>query len=47
MIRDGIKVTVSETARVNLQLPVGGRTEDVTVVGEARSSRRRTPRWAS
>jgi hypothetical protein len=35
MIRDGIKVTVSETARVNLQLPVGGRTEDVTVVGEA------------
>jgi outer membrane receptor protein involved in Fe transport len=34
-IRDGIKVTVSETARVNLQLSVGGRSEDITVVGEA------------
>jgi hypothetical protein len=33
--RDGVKVTVSETARVNVQLSVGGRTEDVTVVGEA------------
>src|SRR5262245_21128437 len=30
LIRDGIKVTVSETARVNMQLPVGGRAEDVT-----------------
>src|SRR5262245_7009758 len=35
LIHDGIKVTVSETARVNMQLPVGGRAEDVTVVGES------------
>lgn len=35
LTRDGVKVTVSETARVNLVLQVGGRTEDVTVVGEA------------
>jgi len=33
--RDGVKVSVSETARVNLQLPVGDRAEEVTVVGEA------------
>jgi outer membrane receptor protein involved in Fe transport len=35
LIHDGIRVTVSETARVNLQLPMGGRAEDLTVVGEA------------
>src|SRR5262245_27807010 len=35
LIRDGVKVTVSETARVNARLEVGGRNEDVTVVGEA------------
>ncbi len=35
LTRDGVKVTVSETARVNAQLQVGGRSEDVTVVGEA------------
>jgi len=35
LTRDGVRVTVTETARINLQLPVGGRTEDVTVVGEA------------
>src|SRR5262245_8571650 len=35
LIRDGVKVTVSETARVNAKLEVGGRNEDVTVVGEA------------
>jgi hypothetical protein len=34
LIRDGVKVTVSETARVNARLEVGGRAEDVTVVGD-------------
>ena len=35
LTRDGVRVTVSETARVNLQLSVGQLTENVTVVGEA------------
>ncbi len=35
LVRQGIRVNVSETARVNLGLSVGNLTEDVTVVGDA------------
>jgi outer membrane receptor protein involved in Fe transport len=32
--RTGVQVSVAETARVNLSLPIGSLTEDVTIVGE-------------
>ncbi len=35
LVRQGIRVNVAETARVNLGLAVGNLTEDVTVVGDA------------
>ena len=35
LIRRGVRVTGSETARANLSLAVGGRSEDVTVVADA------------
>lgn len=33
--REGVRITVSETARINMQMKVGGLEETVTVVGEA------------